>query len=224
MPLLFLTHPDPSATFAVWYTTEEEAFFRQNTPLSAEESAEFEPLKGPRRIEWLAGRWLLHHISGSEVRLPLAKDAFSKPFFPDTEQLACSLSHSHGVVGALLFRTGQTNCGCDIQVLVDKMPRLVHKFLRPEEAEFIQRYAPDEQFVLQHLFWTAKESLYKSYGVKSLDFREHIQVLPFNWDGHRTLAYGLVDKGGIRQRYRLFSALERPDDAPAFVWTLCLPD
>lgn len=224
MPLLFLTHPDPAAAFAVWHATEDEAYFRENTPLSVEELAEFEPLKGPRRIEWLAGRWLLHHISGSDVRLPLAKDAFSKPFFPDNKGLACSLSHSHGVVGALLFHSAQTNCGCDIQVLVDKMPRLAYKFLRPEEAEFIGRYAIDEQFVLQHLFWTAKESLYKSYGLKALDFREHIQVLPFNWDGHRTIAGGLVDKGGALQRYRLFSALARPDNAPAFTWTVCLPD
>ncbi len=224
MPLLFLIHPDPAATFAAWHITEEEAFFYTHTELSKEEQSEFDTLKGPRRLEWLAARWLLHHISGREVRLPLAKDAFSKPFFPGAGHLACSLSHSHGIVGALLVDSGRSDCGCDIQVLVEKMPRLAYKFLRPEEDKFIRNHSGEEQFVLQHLFWTAKESLYKSYGLKALDFREHLQVLSFRWDGRRANTQGIVQKGDIRQQYRLFSALVRPDEAPAFTWTVCLPD
>ena len=226
MPLLFLRQPFPSATFGVWQIAETEFFFRENTPLSAAEAAELAPLKGPRRLEWLAGRWLLHHLSGHEVRLPLAKDAFSKPFFPAESGLACSLSHSQGVVGALLWRPPTPlpgGAGCDIQVLVEKMPRLAPKFLRPEEAEFVQQHSPRDQFVLQHIFWTAKESLYKAWGLKALDFRAHLRVEPFRWENGRGEATGWVEKGASRQAYRLLMELATPDDAPAFVWTVALP-
>ncbi len=223
MPLLFLQHPHPAATFGVWQIAEEESFFRENTPLSAAEAAEFALLKGHRRLEWLAGRWLLHHISGHEVRLPLAKDAFAKPFFPADAQLACSLSHSHGIVGALLVRQPMFDCGCDLQVLVDKMPRLAPKFLRPEEAAFVEEHSEDARFVLQHVFWTAKESLYKAYGLKALDFRAHLRVEPFEWHDDRGQSTGLVEKDDIRQRYRLLFELAKTDDAPPFVWTICLP-
>lgn len=225
MPLLFIRHPRPAVTFGVWQIAEPEEFFRENTPLSAAETAEWSPLKGPRRLEWLAGRWLLHHLSGHEVRLPLAKDVFSKPFFPPEAGLSCSLSHSHGLVGALLAPPSPAGgSGCDVQVLVEKMPRLAAKFLRPEETDFIGRHTPSEQFVLQHVFWTAKESLYKAWGLKALDFRANLRVEPFRWKENRAETTGWVEKDGERQAYRLLcESVEAGEAWPAFVWTLALP-
>lgn len=237
MPLLLTRHPAPDTTFGIWQAAEEEAFFREELPLSPEEEAEITYLKHDlRRHEWLAGRWLLHKLTGSPQRLPLAKDAFSKPFFPENQQLACSLSHSHGIVGALILGEQQTTnnqqatsnqqritCGCDIQVLVSKMPRLASKFLSEEEEKFVRQHSATAQFDLLHVFWTAKESLYKAYGLKALDFRAHLRVEPFDWKEQRGHSIGWVEKEGFRQSYHLqFEKIALPNEGE-LVWTVCLP-
>ncbi len=224
MPLLRSCHPFPAATFAVWHMEESEAFFQENLTLSAAEREEWENLKGHRRREWLAVRWLLHLISGRDLRLPLAKDTFSKPFFPASAGLACSLSHSQNLVGALLVEQGREAVGCDLQVLVDKMPRLAPKFLNEREMEFVQAKSMEEQSDLFHLFWTAKESLYKAYGIKELDFRAHLHVDPFDWDGNTGTTQGLIIKNDYQQRFRLWMEKDVRPDGLAYVWTVCAPE
>lgn len=220
MPLLLATHPFPSASFGVWQIAEDEAYFREGLPLLADEEADLALYKGIRRLEWLAGRWLLHKLSGLPERLPLGKNAFAKPFFLDQPERHCSLSHSHGIVGALL---ADRVCGCDLQVLVDKMPRIAHKFLNAEEARFVEKFPVHLQFDLFHVFWTAKESLYKAYGLKELDFRGHMHLDPFEWSGFATEATGHIRKMEIRQDYRLYIEKTELPDGGAFVWTVCVP-
>ena len=223
MPLVRSCQPFPTATFAVWQIEEEEAFFQENLVLSAAESRELQLLKGRRRHEWLAVRWLLHYVSGHALRLPLAKDAFSKPFFSDSATQTCSLSHSQSLVGALLAEQGGAAVGCDLQVLVEKMPRLAPKFLNLREMEFVLDHPFPEQFVLFHLFWTAKESLYKAYGIKELDFRAHLQVEPFVWNGRETITTGRITKPGYDQNFRLWMEKNDCPDGTPYVWTVCAP-
>lgn len=224
MPLLFTRHlalqPETRLTFGVWQIAESEHFFREGLPLTPEEEADLARYKGIRRLEWLACRLLLHKLTGAEVRLPLGKNAFAKPFFLHRPELHCSLSHSHGIVGAML---ADGVCGCDLQVLVDKMPRLAGKFLHSEEAAFLREHEREAQFDLMHVFWTAKESLYKAYGLKELDFRTHLRLEPFTWSGMSADTTGWVRKAPFEQAYRLhFEKTALPDDSGAFVWTVCL--
>jgi 4'-phosphopantetheinyl transferase len=231
MPLLFSRHPFPATTFGLWKITEEEDFFLHEMRLSADEIAEWGPLKGIRRLEWLAGRWLLHHLSGEPQRLPLAKDVFSKPFFPNNQHLLCSLSHSQGVVGAFILdksaavfsQNPSITCGCDIQVLVEKMPRLAPKFVRPDELKALSNYNATEQFELQHVLWTAKESLYKAYGIKSLDFRQHLKVEDIAWESGQGTAKGEIQKGDFQQTFKLlFERTELPDSPTALIWAIAV--
>lgn len=219
MPLLFINHPFPDTTFGLWQIAEGEAFFREDLPLSSEEEAELARHQNPlRRLEWLAGRWLLHKLTDAPQRIPLAKDAFSKPFFPNHQNLACSLSHSRGTVGALISTMDRTelmapySIGCDIQRLTDKMARIAPKFLNVVEALFVEGHPPAQQMELNHLFWTAKESLYKAYGLKELDFRKHMRVHQIYWDGQSGHGLGIVEKGNFCQEFRLiFSKVTLPD-------------
>ncbi len=221
MPLLFINHPFQETTFGLWQIAEDEAFFRTDLPLSAPEESDLSQHQNPlRRLEWLAGRWLLHKLTDSPQRLPLAKDAFSKPFFPENQNLACSLSHSKGNVGAFIVNNqhsnakGQQSIGCDIQVLTEKMRRIAHKFLNDTEKEFVKSRPEIENLVLLHLFWTAKESLYKAYGLKQLDFRKNIFVQKIQWDGQTGHGIGRVEKGDFRQEFQLiFSKIVLPDEA-----------
>ena len=226
MPLLLTRHiplladlPEgETLRFGVWQIAEPESYFRDDLPLRPDEEADLDRFKGIRRLEWLAGRWLLHKLTGLPERLPLGKDTFAKPFFLDRPELHCSLSHSHGIVGALL---ASRVCGCDLQVLVDKMPRIAPKFLHLEEAAFVQNFPKPTQFDLFHVFWTAKESLYKAYGLKELDFRAHLRVDPFNWADGFARATGWIRKGEFQQAYQLHFEKTEMTDGGAFVWTVC---
>jgi len=234
MPLLRTTHPFPDAIFGLWQIAESEEFFRTDLPLSASEESDLSQHQNPlRRLEWLAGRWLLHKLTDAPERLPLSKDAFSKPFFPENQDLACSLSHSKGNVGALIVHSqkstvksqqptvksqrstvnSQQSIGCDIQVLTEKMSRIAHKFLNDAEKDFVKTRPFDEELELLHLFWTAKESLYKAYGLKELDFRKNLFVTKIQWDGLQGEGLGRVEKGDFRQEFQLiFSKVVLPEE------------
>ncbi len=235
MPLLLTTHPFPDATFGLWQIDEDEAFFRSDLPLSTVEDTELAQHHNPlRRLEWLAARWLLHKLTDAPERLFLAKDAFSKPFFPKNQNLACSLSHSKGTVGALVHSSSflpdiakaeagivHRSIGCDIQVLTEKMPRIAHKFLNEAEHKLLQNHPEATQFDLLHVFWTAKESLYKAYGLKELDFRKNIFVENIQWDGQNGEGAGRVEKGDFRLAFQLiFSKIEVAEEGE-LIWAIC---
>lgn len=235
MPLLFVKHPFEGMTLGFWQIAEEADFFRENLPLSAEEEAELAAYKGIRQLEWLAVRYLLHRLTGAPARLPLRKDAFSKPFFPGHQHLACSLSHSRGLVGAMLVETDLEDqpddeaspnhpYGIDLQMMVDKMNILAPKFLSTAEAEFVAAHPPAICTDLNHIFWTSKESLYKAYGLKALDFGGNMYVHPFEWDGRSGTARATIEKDDYRQDFQLwFEKMQLPEDENAYFWTLCRP-
>lgn len=226
MPLIQTHHPFPDTSFGLWHIDEEEAFFRTKLPLSEAEKAELALHQYPiRRLEWLAGRWLLHQLSESDERLPLAKDAFSKPFFPENQDLSCSLSHSKGSVAAYLLtqknKEKPTRMGCDIQVMTEKMKRVSLKFLRPEEKNWVESRPDLNELELLHLFWSAKESLYKAHGMKQLDFRAHISVENIDWDGFQGAGLGRVEKGDFKEAFHLsFGKIMLPDGTP-LIWAAC---
>ncbi len=220
MPLLLTRHLSPTATHGIWQIAEDEAIFRIDLPLTPDEENDLARFKDLRRLEWLASRWLLHKLTGAPERLPLAKNVFAKPFFLDAPDLHCSLSHSHGIVGALL---DTQPCGCDIQVLVEKMRRLAHKFIGPDEKTYFEKQPLDTQFDLMHVFWTAKESLYKVYGLKELDFREHLRLEPFDWYRGSGQTRGWVEKGNHREHYTVISEkMILPEETGEMVWTVAL--
>ena len=218
MPLLLSLHPAPNTAIGLWQIAENEGFFREDLPLSAGEEQELALHKGIRRMEWLAGRWLLHKLSGAPQRLMMGKSAFSKPFFLDHPEQHCSLSHSQGIVGALL---ADKVCGCDVQVMVEKMPRIAGKFVSPDEMAFIHQHDTTVQFELFHIFWTAKESMYKAYGLKELDFRGHMRLEPFDWNGRRGQTIGWVEKGSVLQSYQLHFERYTLENDKACIWTIC---
>jgi len=220
MPLLLSRHLSPTATLGIWQIAEDEAFFRTDLPLTPGEEEDLTRHKDLRRMEWLASRWLLQKLTGALERLPLAKNVFAKPFFLDAPDLHCSLSHSQGIVGALF---DAHPCGCDIQVLVEKMARLAHKFIGPDEKPFLENHGMDDQFDLMHVFWTAKESLYKVYGLKELDFRQHLRLEPFDWFAGRGQTRGWVEKGEHRECYKVITEkMSLPEGEREMVWTVAL--
>ena len=72
--------------------------------------------------------------------------------------------------------------------------------MRPEEMESLEASTRLEQL---HVYWGAKESLYKAYGRRLLDFREHIAITPFAFKASGGEIYGRIRKDQFAANYQL---------------------
>jgi len=198
MPLILKKHLAPEGVVGVWHIEEDIEYFKERVELTDGEMKEWEPLKGKRKIEWLASRYLLHLLSERTTRGQLLKDEFGKPYLEDSEY-AISLSHSHEKVAVI---AAPKSVGIDIQVHVDKIERIGHKFVNSAEAEFIQN--PKHYLQYLHIIWGAKECLFKSYGKKELKFKEHMNVSPFKFSGINPVQFtATLKKEDFKSDYNL---------------------
>ena len=155
----------------VWQIIESEFFFRRKLDLIPEEIAWLDTIKGSgRRKEWLASRWLLHMMSARDVRGACLKDEHGKPYLENSSH-EISMSHSNDRAAVMAYTKC---CGIDIQKIVPKITRLVHKFCSNEEQKQIND--SENPLLSMHYFWGAKECMFKAYGKKSVDFKKHMTV------------------------------------------------
>ena len=174
MPLFFRKYLLPEGEVGIWEIQEEESFFQERLLLTKEEATSLEKIKGTgRRLQWLSSRYLLHYLSGRNVRGTLFKDKYGKPHLT-ASPYHISLSHSHEMAATM---AAPNHVGIDIQFFVPKIGRLAHKYMRPEELESLEEKTRLEHL---HVYWCAKEAVYKAYGKRALDFRKNIWIEPFH--------------------------------------------
>ncbi len=168
----------------MWHITESEEFFRHHLSLSAAEQAQLQPLKGRRRIEWLAVRYLVHVLSERKVRGSILKDSYGKPQL-EGSKWHISISHSRDRAAVI---ASPHIVGVDIQVVVPHIARIAHKFMRSEERAALD---PHHLIPHMHVYWGAKECLYKAWGRRQLDWCTHMRIAPFPFlpEGGHSLGY-----------------------------------
>lgn len=196
---LFLQRNIPQGgELGIWHIEEPSSFFFHQLVLTPSELAQVEQIKGDgRRLEWLATRYLLHIMSGRAMRGACLKDEFGKPYL-EQSPYHISISHSTGMAAVI---AAPFLVGIDIQKLVTKIERIAHKFMRPQEMESLEDTTRLEHL---HVYWGAKEALYKAYGRKALDFREHILVSPFVYDLHVGKCEGMLKKDNFQIYFDIY--------------------
>ncbi len=197
MPLLFEKYIATDTKIGVWKIDENEEWFIERLWLCHEELLELADLKSRKRLEWLADRYVLHYLIGEKDRFPCIKNKLGKPFLQGSD-LQISLSNSADKASAMI---GKKSLGLDIQYLTQKIERIARKFMREEEMSCL-----DSEMRLEHLhvFWGAKEALYKAYGKRELDFRKHIFISPFDFDLNNGKAKGSIEKDNYKATYDVF--------------------
>ncbi len=186
MPIILHKNIESEGEIGVWKIDESETWFRDQLDLYKDEERELEKIKGEgKRKEWLASRWLLHEMSGREIRGACLKDAFGKPRLKDSA-FEISLSHSDGVAAVMAC---PNPCGVDIQIKVSKITRLAHKFVNEQEKQWM-----DTKNIIEdlHLIWGAKEALYKTYSKGKVDFISDLTII--NIDRENKTATGIINK------------------------------
>jgi phosphopantetheinyl transferase len=196
MPILKHKNLEPAGELGLWSIEEEEDWFLDHLALSEKEAAQLEQIKGHRRIEWLSARMLIHHMSGREQRGFFYKDEFGKPHL-EASQFHISISHSRKIAAAI---AAPHSVGIDIQQFVPKIDRLTHKFLNEEE---IQNLDTKHRLWHLHVYWGAKEALYKAYGRRQLNFCEHILIDAFSFQAQGGIFQGRIQKNGQKQLFQL---------------------
>ena len=128
-----------------------------------------ENLKAKREVETKGKEYLSRHLLGDPCRI--GYDDKGKPFLEgDTRHI--SISHSHDKLAIIINEKEAT--GIDIELIRYKVLKIKHKFLTNEELTDAN---DDIEKLL--IYWAAKETLYKIYGLKEVDFIAHLFVKPF---------------------------------------------
>lgn len=196
MPIYLHEHIQPQGEIGLWEIIESEAFFQKELILEDEEKDLLSEIVEKRRKEWMAGRLLLHKMSGREKRGIAEKDEFGKPHLNDSPY-DISLSHS-GRFAAVI--ASPKVCGIDIQHLVPKLKKIEKKFMTQEDLNRLSEVYYMEQL---HVYWGAKEALYKAYGKRKLEFREHIIIEPFEYDVSFGQCRGYVKKNEVHMDFEI---------------------
>jgi len=197
MPLLLDRKIDNHSRVAVWKVTEDPSFFLGYLDMTKKEAAAYKEMRPHRQKEWLSSRYLLHLISEDSKRRKITKTKTGKP-----ERVNCpryiSISHSKEYTAVII---SEKRTGLDIQKPEKKISRIAHKFISKEEALRIDELYLQDYY---HIFWGAKEAMYKAYGLKKLEFRHNMHLFPFIVSGRDIELKGYVDKGAIHQQYDLW--------------------
>ena len=196
MPLVLHNTFTNGVELGLWKIEEPEVWFIEQMDLFPDEEAMIQTIQGHRKLEWLAGRWLLHWMSGRDIRGACLKDEFGKPYLEGSKK-KISISHSRQMVAVI---AGPKEVGIDIQKIVTKIERLSHKFLNEVEAASLE---PDTRLNSLHVYWGAKESLYKAYGRRQLDFKANIKISPFVFNPEGDDLTGEIIKDQFYQSYWL---------------------
>ncbi|MBC7555266.1 MAG: 4'-phosphopantetheinyl transferase superfamily protein [Taibaiella sp.] len=166
MPILHEFKINHLGRAAIWKIEEPESFFAEATGITTAISNE------KRRIEHLAGRYLLRFLDKDFPLADIAKDEHDKPRITDNDWFF-SISHSWPYVAVALDPLGEA--GIDIQTWHPRIASIKDKYLSDEEQHMLRR---DEKHFL--LAWCAKEAAYKWNGRRGVDFIEHLPIVSFD--------------------------------------------
>jgi len=166
MPLYKEWSIDDDSLAAIWKIEEPEAFFTERTGIQPVINNE------KRRMEHLAGRFLLKHLKEDFPILNIRPDKHDKPRI-DNDQYYFSISHSWPYVAVVI--NPYEEAGIDIQTWHHRIERIQHKFLSDEEQSLFENKRE-----LITLAWCAKEAVYKWQGRRGIDFIEQLPIVFFD--------------------------------------------
>ena len=183
MPIFFQHQINEITRLGIWKIEENEEFFKGNVPLHRDVT---HPHK---RLQHLAGRFLLQFLF-PDFPYSLIEIADTRKPFLKNEQYHFSISHCGDYAAAIVSRDKRV--GIDIEIPVEKIGRIMHKFLSAKEHGLFNLVPGAETNATINLYneptilWSAKEAVFKWYGEGNVDFRRHIQLKKQN-EGTETI-------------------------------------
>ncbi len=183
MPLFYQHTINQTTKLGIWYIQEDENFFLQKVPLQ-------QTITHPhKRLQHLAGRYLLQYLFPDFPYAEILIADTRKPYLQN-EQYHFSISHCGKYAAAIVSATQRV--GIDIEIPSEKVARIAHKFINVNEQQLITKISisglqfpvnsstpqqlQTENYKLQTILWSAKETIFKWYSSGGVDFKEHMQL------------------------------------------------
>lgn len=167
MPLIRTIQIDPETRLGVWQIEESADFFETRVQV---QSTIHHPHK---RLQHLAGRYLLTSLFADFPIADIRITHNRKPVLTDG-RFHFSISHCEDYAAAIISRT--CSVGIDIERMQPTIEKISGKFLNDAERAFID---PTRELAHKTICWSAKEAVYKWYGLGGIDFRADICLQPF---------------------------------------------
>jgi 4'-phosphopantetheinyl transferase len=176
MAIAYRQRVDDDTEFALWKIEEQANDLYNQLQLNEEEKAFVETISnGKRHLHWLGTRVLLRKMLRTEEYIDCKVDEHGKPYLVSLPY-HISLSHSFDYAAVMISK--KRPVGIDIEQIKQKVERIAHKFMRPEEVAAI-----NQEHKIEHLYvnWCIKEAVYKCHGQKEVSFIDNIFVQPFDF-------------------------------------------
>jgi len=169
MPLLKIHPLGEHQAWGLWHMQETE----EALSFESIESCPLEIIHHQKRLEWLTGRVLIKSLLENLGLLyhGIKKDEFGKPYLNQNPH-HISLSHSYPYVVAQIDRNNSV--GIDLEQPKEKLKNIAHRIFNKTETD-----DAGNNLIKLCIYWCAKESLYKIYGKKNLQFIKNLLVSPF---------------------------------------------
>ncbi len=153
----------------IWRIDEQEDFFLEKVPLKKDVSHPY------KRLQHLAGRYLLPGLYDDFPLSEILVADTRKPFL-EKEQYHFSISHSGCFAAAIV--SNRYRVGVDIELVTPRMHSIAPKFLHDDEKKYLVEWEPLPKVHLEltTILWSAKEAIYKWYGLGLIDFKQHMQL------------------------------------------------
>jgi len=199
VPIFFQQQINETTRLGIWKIEETDEFFKANVPLHRDVT---HPHK---RLQHLAGRFLLQYLFPAFPYHLIEIADTRKPFLTD-EQFHFSISHCGDYAAAIVSRDKRV--GVDIEIPVEKIAGIMHKYLAAKEHEIFHLIGPNESRIqLATLLWSAKESVFKWHGFGGIDFRREIQLKQLSPDERTIDCFFSKNDTALTVHYRQFDHL-----------------
>lgn len=178
----------------VWNLTETLEELIQLTSLTPDEKESWDAISVPsKKREFLAGKYVLERAC---TLLNIAyggmeKDEHGKPHLAGREY-EISLTHTEDFI-AVAF-SPHSAVGIDLEKPREQIFRILPRLYSPREVA-----AVNGDLDTATVYWSAKEALYKLYGKRSVDFRQHLKL-----SGRPERLEGLIHINGTRIHCNFF--------------------
>ena len=171
MPLVIQKNIEHDVMLAVWHITESKDELKSLIGDDFYEHNMHEKMEKVSAMHYLASRVLLAQ-QFSYTKCNLHKNEYNKPLLEiNGEHQYVSITHSHDYAAIIFSKTCEV--GIDLEWVDKRINRVAHKFMNEKET----KYAGDEnQITEKTIIWSAKETLYKIYGEKAVDFKLNLFI------------------------------------------------
>lgn len=166
MPIIINQQINEDVRLIVWHITE-------NIPQLQEFVNPYvTDLSRPKteNLHWLSSRACIASFFCSPFTIN--KDQANKPnLFLNGQSYHLSITHSFQYAAVIFSK--HTEVGIDIEKIDERIDRVKNKFCNDTELKW-----SDTDIIKMAIIWSSKETLYKLYGKKEIDFKTQLLITP----------------------------------------------